>query len=70
MVSGLVFLIVEKAVIGELDHPSSAIEINFEILIFSSLAITCVGLLVGTIELLYLDKVFAKKVSPKRFCIK
>ena len=70
LISGLVFLIVEKAVIGELDHPSSAIETNFEILIFSSLALTCVGLLVGTIELLYLDKVFAKKSFTKKILYK
>ena len=54
----MVFFIVEKAAIGNLDYASSAIRINFEIFIFGSIATICVGLLVGTIEVMFLDKVF------------
>ena len=70
-VSNLIFFIVERAAMGGLDqHPSTGIEIDFKIFIFGTLANTVVGLLVGTMEILYLDKVFAKKVLPKRYCIK
>jgi adenylate cyclase len=60
-VSGLVFFIVEKAAIGDSDYAPTAIRINFEIFMFASMATTCFGLLLGTIEVLYLDKVFVKK---------
>ncbi|MCB0560546.1 MAG: adenylate/guanylate cyclase domain-containing protein [Lewinellaceae bacterium] len=71
LVSGLVFLIVEKGAIGDWgQHPSAAIEMNFKIFIFSSLAITIVGLLVGTIELVYLNNVFAKKSFTKKILYK
>ena len=67
----MVFLVVEKAARGNLDDlPSSGIEMNFEIFIFSSLAITGVGLLVGTIELLYLNKLFAKKSFARKILYK
>ncbi len=70
LVSGIIFLIVENAAIGDLDYPSSAIKIDLGIFIFSSLAITCVGLLVGVIELFYLNKVFAKKSFTKKILYK
>ena len=43
---------------------------NFKIFIFSSLAITIVGLLVGTIELVYMNNVFAKKSFTKKILYK
>jgi adenylate cyclase len=72
LISGLVFLIVEKAATGSSSsgHSSAGIEINLEIFIFSSLAITCVGLFVGTIELLYINKLFAKKSFSKKIIYK
>ena len=62
LASSLVFFIVEKAAIGGLSQqPSTGIAIDFEIFIFGTLAYTIVGLLIGTIEILYLDKAFSKK---------
>jgi len=65
-VSGCVFFVVEKAAVGDSEYASTAIKVNFEIFVFGILATTFVGLLVGTIEVLYLDKVFAKKVLVKK----
>ena len=71
LVSGLVFLIVEKGAVGDSGHqPSTAIDIDLKIFIFSSLAITGVGLLVGTIEVVYLNNVFAKKSLTKKIVYK
>lgn len=62
LISGLVFLVVEQGAVNDMEGDfTTGIEINLGVFIFSSLAITCVGLLVGTIELLYLNQVFSKK---------
>jgi len=61
-VFGLIFFIVEKAAMGGLDqNPSTGIEIDLKIFIFGTLANAFIGLLVGAIEVLYLNQVFAKK---------
>ncbi len=66
-----VFFIVEYAAVGNSGYiPSTAIVLNFEIFIFASLAITIVGLLVGTIELVYLNQAFAKKSFIKKITYK
>ncbi len=43
---------------------------NFTIFVFSSLAITGVGLLIGTIELVYLNQVFAQKSFTRKILYK
>ena len=69
--SGLVFLIVEQAAIGTTNHHSASfIEMNLSVFIFSSLAITIVGLFIGTIELLYLNHIFAKKSFTQKIVYK
>jgi adenylate cyclase len=61
LLSGWVFYIVELAAAGSLrDLPDTAIEMDFTIFLFSSIALAGVGLLVGVIELVYLDNVFAR----------
>lgn len=71
LVSGLAFSIVENIAAGDLDnYPVGAIETNFKIFIFGNVAITLVGLLVGTIELLYLNHAFAKKSFTKKILYK
>jgi adenylate cyclase len=70
LVSGLVFLIVENAAVGESNSSSTRIEMNFAIFIFSSLAITAVGLMVGTVELLWINKLFSKKSFTKKIIYK
>ena len=70
-VFGLVFFIVEKAATGGLvQQPTTGIEIDFSIFIFGTLAYTVVGLFVGTVELLYLNQIFAKKSFTKKIVYK
>ncbi|RKN78356.1 adenylate/guanylate cyclase domain-containing protein [Ulvibacterium marinum] len=71
LVLGLVFLTVEQVIINSSDtSSSSAIRVDFEILVFACLAVTAVGLLVGAIELLFLNKLFAKKSFLKKIFYK
>ena len=70
-VSGLIFFIVEKASLSGLDqHASTGIESDFKIILFGTLANTGLGLLVGGIELIYLNQVFAKKSFTKKILYK
>ncbi|MEM1135499.1 MAG: adenylate/guanylate cyclase domain-containing protein [Bacteroidota bacterium] len=70
-VSSLVFLIVEYAAAGGLNKlPSTAIQIDFEIFFFMSLAVSAVGLIIGIIELVYLNNVFVKKSFTKKILYK
>ncbi|MBK7871052.1 MAG: adenylate/guanylate cyclase domain-containing protein [Saprospiraceae bacterium] len=71
LVSGWVFLAIEAAAIESPEYlPSTAINMDFKIFIFASLAITAVGLLVGIIELVYLDRAFAKKSFAQKMFYK
>ncbi|MCB0595110.1 MAG: adenylate/guanylate cyclase domain-containing protein [Lewinellaceae bacterium] len=71
LLSGWVFLIVENAAAVSAERlPSTVIQVDFKIFIFSSLAIAGVGLLVGTIELVYLHDAFAKKSFTKKILYK
>lgn len=68
---GLVFITVEEAVKGNSGTlPTTAITVDFKILLFASLAVTGVGLLVGTIELLFLNSLFVKKSFLKKIVYK
>jgi len=70
-VSGFVFFIVETAATGGLNQrPSTAIEIDYKIFIFGTLANTMLGLFVGAVEVLYLNQVFAKKSLSKKILYK
>lgn len=71
LVSGWVFWIVEQAAIGNsAQDQSSRVAMNLEIFLFSSFALMAVGLLIGTIELLYLNQVFSKKSFTKKIVYK
>ena len=71
LLSGWIFLVVELAATGSFTQfPSTAIKMNFQIFVLSSLAITSVGLLIGFIELKYLDNVFINKYFAVRFFYK
>ena len=70
-VFGLIFFIVETAATGGLDQrPSVAIEIDLQIFIFGTLATTILGLFVGSVEVLYLNRVFAKKSLTRKILYK
>ena len=70
LISGLVFFVVEKAATVGVGYASTAIQIDFKIFVFGMLAITVFGLLIGTVEVLYLDKVFAQKSFTKKIVYK
>ncbi len=71
LLSGWVFLIVELAASGSFSKlPTTAIKIDFQIFILSSIAITSVGLLTGFIELKYLGNIFTNKNFAIRFIYK
>ncbi|SMG06435.1 adenylate/guanylate cyclase domain-containing protein [Arenibacter troitsensis] len=71
LVSGWVFWIVEQAAVGNsYQDQSSRITMNFEVFLFSSAALMIVGLLIGTIELIYLNQVFSKKSFTKKIVYK
>jgi len=70
-VFGLIFFIVEAAATDGFDQrPSVAIEIDFKIFIFGTLANTILGLFVGFVEVLYLNQVFAKKSITRKILYK
>ncbi len=52
------------------DVPASAIQLDLKIYIFATLAVVVVGLLVGTIEVLYLSNRFANKSLAYKVVIK
>lgn len=61
-VFGLVYALIEKGILGELDyHPSTGIPYKFEISLLFSLSFAAVGLIIGTIEILYLNKQFISR---------
>ncbi len=62
LVLGVVFLFIEYAALGDFDNAaSSAISPDIEILLFASIAVTIVGLAIGTIELVWLNKALSKR---------
>lgn len=59
MITGWVFLFVELAATNYQNlHPDSAITLTWPVFIFATVAVTTVGLLVGTIEMVWTEKRF------------
>lgn len=71
LITGWVFLLAEVVATGNQNlNPDTAVTLTLPVLIFASLAVTSVGLLVGVIELVILERrfrhySFAKKVGYK-----
>ena len=64
---GLIFLGVEYAATKDYDTtPVAVISMNPEVFVFAILAVTAVGLLIGVIELLFLNRIFAKSSFLKK----
>ena len=62
LVLGMVFMFVEYAALGDFENVSStAIRVNAQILIFASIAVTILGLMIGAIELAWLNRTLSKK---------
>lgn len=71
VVSGWVFLVVELAATGSFKQlPATAIKMDFQLFIMSSLAMMVVGLLTGLVELKFLDHIFARHNFLLRFFYK
>jgi adenylate cyclase len=67
----LIFLISDYAAVGDLDNiPESAIKLDLRIFFFASLAVSAVGLLVGAVELVYMNNRFAKKSLTRKLVYK
>lgn len=70
-VSGMIFFVIETAAMGGLEQrPSTAIQIDFKIFIFGTLANMLLGLFVGAVEVLFLNQVFAKKSLTRKIIYK
>lgn len=58
---GIIFLGIEYAATKDYNYaPKGVIEVNLEIFIFAMIAVTFIGLLIGTIEVIFLRRIFAK----------
>ncbi len=65
-----IFIISDYAAVGNFnDVPDTAIKIDLAIYIFASLAVSIVGLLVGTVEVIYLNNRFAQQSRLVRAAI-
>lgn len=61
-VSGLLYALLEKGILGELNHyPSTGLPYDFEVSLYFSFSVVIVGLVVGIIEVLFLKKLFIIK---------
>lgn len=68
---GCVFLYIEYAATNGYNYtPSSAISLNWEIFIFANLAVFIVGLLVGVIEINFVNELFAKRSFASKLIFK
>lgn len=71
LLTGWIFILVETAAMGTIDPDSpTIISLNVEIVIFSSIAITIVGLLVGAIEMIFLENLFRKRSFLRKIIYK
>ena len=71
MVFGCIFLLVEQLTLDNSDSiPDTAIKMGPKVFIFAMLAVTGVGLLIGVIELFFLNSVLAKKSFFQKMLVK
>ena len=68
---GWIFLFIEMAAMGGWENtPSSAVKVDINVFIFASLAVSFVGMIIGTIELLYLNTRFASRSFGRKILYK
>lgn len=62
LVFGIIFLVIEYAATKGMDYSAhGAIKLNYQIVLFALPAVTLVGFIIGIIELLFINNLFAKK---------
>lgn len=67
LVFGLVFLTVEFSATSGFEYvPTGAIKMDLEVFVFAILAVTLVGIIIGVIELLFLNRFFSKSSFLKK----
>ncbi|MFI1743340.1 adenylate/guanylate cyclase domain-containing protein [Thalassobellus sediminis] len=64
-VFGMVFMIVEHAASPK-NVASGAIKMDFNVFVFASIAVTMLGLLIGSVELFFLNRLFTKSSFIKK----
>ena len=70
-VFGMIYFVTETAATdGIVQRPTVAIEIDLKIFIFGTMANTIIGLFVGAAEVLYLNRIFAKKSLTRKILYK
>ena len=68
---GLVYALVERGILGKLDyHPSTGIHYAFEISLLFAPFYALVGLIIGTIEVLYLNDLFINRSFGQKILYK
>ncbi|SDM54706.1 adenylate/guanylate cyclase domain-containing protein [Kriegella aquimaris] len=69
-VGWILLFVQEAATLNRNLNPTSAISVTFEVFVFASIAVTCIGLLVGAIEVLWLGKLFGKNSFSQKILYK
>ncbi|MBT9188811.1 adenylate/guanylate cyclase domain-containing protein [Zobellia russellii] len=71
MVLGLFILFIQEAVTGnENINPETSISLTLEVFVFAIIAVGCVGLLMGCIEIFWLGKLFQNRSLAKKIVYK
>lgn len=69
-VGWILLFVQEAATLNRNLNPTSAITVTFEVFVFASIAVTCVGLIVGAIEVLWLGNLFGKNSFSQKILYK
>ena len=69
-VGWILLFVQEAATLNRNLNPTSAISVTFEVFVFASIAVTCIGLLVGAIEVLWLGNLFGKNSFSQKILYK
>jgi adenylate cyclase len=71
MLLGWVFLFIEHAVVEQNpDVPSTAIQLNLQIVLFASISVFALGLFIGTVEVFFTDRLFKKQTLFRKILYK
>ena len=69
-VGWILLFVQEAATLNQNLNPSSAISVTYEVFVFASIAVTCIGLIVGAIEVLWLGNLFGKNSFSQKILYK
>lgn len=70
-ISGLLYTILEQGILGDLDYyPATGLPYDFELSLYFSFSMILVGLVVGTIEVLFMKKLFINRSFAQKILFK